>query len=241
MKLSFIPMIFVFTAALSANAVEKPKLVPVPLTAAFVPQGFDSNDKAQVMVEGYLPSACYKIGPTEAVVDEKTGTIRVQQMAYYHNVMCAQAIIPYNQVIQVGILGQGNYKVQDVRSGDILGALPIRLATQAEPDEYLYASVRDAYVLPEGAGPRVARVEGFFSNTCSRIKEMKMVEESDTVIAILPIVERRPGTACNRMLVPFQEDVRLPHLNVGRHLLHVRSLSGQAVNKLFDVYPSERR
>lgn len=234
-------MLFVLAASISANAVDKPKLVRVPLTATYVPQGFDSNDTAQIMVEGYLPSGCYKLGPTESVVDQRNGVIRVEQWAYFHDVLCTQAIIPYNEVVAVGLLGQGNYKIQDMRSGTVLGMLPIRIATRSEPDEHLYASVRDAYVLPEGPGPRVASVEGFFSNTCSRIQEMRVIEESDTVIAILPIVARVPGLPCKRILVPFKQDVKLPQLKLGRHLLHVRSLSGQSVNKLFDVYSSTRR
>lgn len=241
MKKTVFSAFVLLSLAVSAGAADKPKLVRVPLTAAFIPQGFDSNDKAQVVLEGYFPSACYRLGPIKTSVNESTGTVQVEQWAYFHNVMCAQMIVPYQQEVSVGILNQGNYKVQDIKSKAMLGTLPIHLAHEAEPDEFVYASVRDAYILKEGPGPRIARVEGFLSNTCTRIKELRVIEESSTVLTVLPITEKVPGVPCNRVLVPFKEDVALPHLMGGRHLLHVRSLNGQSVNKLFDVITTPRR
>lgn len=214
----------------------KPQLVRVPVQTAYIPQAFDNNDNAQFMVEGYLPSPCHKLGPFSTFVDPGTGTIQVEQWAYFHNVPCADMIVPFQQEVSVGILDKGKYKVRDSPSGQLLGAMPVQRALRPEPDEFFYASVRDAYVLPQTpSAPTVARIEGFLSNTCSRIKETRVLRESPNVVTILPIVTQIPRTVCAQAMVPFQREVRLPSMGQGRHLLHVRSLNGQAVNKLFDI------
>ena len=220
---------------------EEPKLVRVPVTAAFVPQGFDSNDRAQLVIEGYFPNTCYRIGPTQVKVNSKDGAVQIEQWAYLHKGMCAQMIVPYDQEVSIGHLKDGNYDVRDGAYGEPLARLPIHLATQSEPDEFLYAPVRDAYALPEGRGPRMARIEGSFPSTCYQMKEVKIVQESERVIALLPIMEKVPNSPCLRRYHPFTEDVALPHLAPGRHLLHVRSLNGEAVNKLFDIFPGNDR
>lgn len=241
MKYSILSALIALALVQTAGAQEKPQLVRVPVQVAFVPQAFDSNDTAQIVVEGYLPSSCHKLGPIETFVDKTTGVVRVEQFAYFHNVLCNDMIVPFQQEVTIGLLNKGAYKVQDTESGKLLGSLPITRALKSQPDDFMYATVRDAYVLPQTTAANTAHIEGFFSNSCSRIKEMRVIQESATVVTVLPIVERIPSIACAQVLVPFRKEVQLPQMRNGRHLLHVRSLNGQAVNKLFDIRQSPAR
>ncbi|HEX4926206.1 MAG TPA: hypothetical protein VFV50_19085 [Bdellovibrionales bacterium] len=231
-------MLLVLTVLVSQSVIAdptQPVLVQVPVQAAYIPSGFDSNDKAQIVVEGYLPNSCYRIGVAEAFVDQATNTVKVRQNAYMYNGMCLQMIIPFTLVVNVGLLEQGDYRVIDEKTSNELGRLPVKLSLHSEPDDHLYAAVQDTTIYLDQQKRLVAKMEGYFPDTCTKLEEVRIIRENSNVVAVLPIAKRVDTGLCRRVLVPFVKHVLLPSLNKGRFLLHVRSLNGQAVNKMFNV------
>ncbi len=239
MKIKFLGLFLVLTMLSAKTQAQTllPGLVEIPLTKAYIPMGFDSNDRIQFVVEGSLPDTCYRLGPTEIQYDETTKKVAVQQRAYlYRNQNCMQVLIPFNKTIELGLLKDGNYKITDGKSGEYLGTLPVASAAPNDegPDDYFYAIVEDAH-LGVTEGQRGVVIRGLLPSACWKIKEMKVLVESENVITILPIMEYA-ARDCAPITIPLLTTVSLPaNLKKGRYLIQVRSLNGQSVNKLFDL------
>src|SRR4051812_16291397 len=104
-----------------ANAATAPQLVPIEIQSAYLPAGFDSNDKVQVVVDGWFPNSCYKVGPYKLTVDPSNHRVMVQQFAYKYSGICLEVMTPFYQVIDVGLLNSSVYNVTDGTSGRVLG------------------------------------------------------------------------------------------------------------------------
>ncbi len=208
------------------------KIETVALGTVYAPIGFDSINKSQVAVEGVFSDTCYRVGPHKVTVNGDT--ITITQGAYFYNGICADVLVPFYQVIELGVLNVGNYSIVDGATGRTLGMLPIAVAPPKSkltyPDNYLYAPVSDASLLVDG-GKRIV-ISGMFTDDCTHFKEIR-VQRFNNVIQVLPITER-VGT-CHRKVSPFQvsKPIEIPD---GHYLLHVRALSGNAINKMVDVY-----
>lgn len=212
-----------------------PAVVDVTLHKAYIPMGFDSNDRAQVMVESYLPDTCYKIGPHKVVVDEKEKKITIQQTAYKYSGFCLLVIVPYYHMVDFGILKAGAYTLEDGRSHKALGQLPVKTATNSSADDAIYAPVNEATVVRNEDGSNLLKLAGTFTNSCMSLKNIEVLYESSDVITVLPITEIKDEEECKSGEFPFTASEQLKSLEKGRYFLHVRSLNGSSVTKLFDV------
>jgi hypothetical protein len=208
--------------------------VNVPLTEAYIPIGFDEINRTQVTVEGVFPDTCYRVSHHRVQIDGKK--ITVTQEANRYKGVCADMLVPFSQVVDLGILQMGDYSVVDGKTGRVLGTLPISKAPHKSsltyPDDYLYAPVSDAYILVD-SGKKTLVISGGFTDNCTKFTDIKVDVKNGKVIQVLPITERS-GT-CTRMYKPYQisKVITVPD---GHYLLHVRSLSGNAVNKMVDAF-----
>lgn len=214
----------------------QPVLVPVKLSTAYIPSGFDSNDNVQMVVEGWLSDTCYKVGPVEVHKDIQNKVIEVKQMAYRYPGICLQMIVPYHQVVSLGILEAATYDVRDGVNKASLGTLPVRITTSLGPDDYMYAPVSDANVLLRTDGTTQVVVSGVFYNSCLKLTELRPIVESSKVLTVLPIVTMSDTENCHVGQYPFRQTVKNLDLKKGRYLLNVRSMNGQAIAKLFDTF-----
>jgi len=55
------------------------------------------------------------------------------------------------------------------------------------------------------------------------------------VFVVLPGVKVAQNVMCLFVLTPFERKVSIGPVSAGRYLLHVRSLNGNAVNRMFSV------
>jgi hypothetical protein len=223
-------------AGIAAQAEEGPGLpVPVSIARAYVPQGFDNNDRAEVTIEGYFPNTCYRMGPTTAQKNEK-GEIEVTQTAYVYKGHCLMMIVPYQQSVSLGVLAnEGQYRVMDGLSKQELGVMPVAKSKTTGPDDFMYAHVDDAYITYIEPGRRAIVINANLPGNCWTMTDKKVFLEGNDVLTVLPIMEQTSEDNCVRDPVPFTAVVDVPQLDKGRYLLNVRSLNGQSVNKLFDV------
>jgi hypothetical protein len=91
-------------------------------------------------------------------------------------------------------------------------------------------------VSADETGALVASLEGRFTNSCMVWEDLK-VQDNGKTVNVLPIMKLE-GTNCVAGEFPFKKTIALPESIVaGRHLLHVRSLNGNAVNHLFYKSP----
>ena len=212
-----------------------PNTVTVAIQKAFIPEGFDDNDRTQVTVEGFFPNTCYKVGPYATKIDPMTRTITVQQQAYQYNGVCLQMLVPFTQTIDLGLVNAGDYKLTDAAKGSNLGELKIEKATKSEADEYLYAPMTDAYITTEpDTGIHTLVATGAFSDRCTIFENIKVHYTSD-VIVVQPIVKHIAESGCESQKVRFAKTVELKKDLTGVYLLHVRSMNGQAINKVVDI------
>ncbi len=223
-----------------------PTKVAVDLGTAYIPQGFDSNDNVQLVVEGIFENTCFRQAPTRAVVDPVTRELKLYPQAYYYDGFCLQMVVPYNQTLDIGLVPAGQYQVMDMTGGSprfasgpstrgrSLGMMTVDQATRAEADDYLYAPVDQAFVDTQGTdGKQVLHLTGNFTLSCAGIKEVK-VSMQDKVMVVLPITEIRQGQ-CQSGSYPFHQTLELPAGVKSRTLIHVRSLNGKALNVLNDL------
>lgn len=216
------------------------QLVEVEAKYVFAPVGFDDNDEAVVVVDGYLPSGCYKLTRPEVVVDRATKSVKIRPMARYFDVPCIEALVPYHFDVKLGVLPVGNYAVTVAAGGRTLTeSMAVAEATSSGPDDYLYAPIDEVSVAAEPTtGKLTATLQGRFTRSCLVWDEVKVIDTGKT-INVLPIMKLETQGPCDPAEIPFKKTIDLPGTIVpGRHLLHVRSLNGQAVNILF--YKSAR-
>jgi hypothetical protein len=213
---------------------KKPQLVIVTPTKVFTPYGFDDNDNAQVVVQGNFPNTCYKVGPVETAINPRTHEVRLTSYAYFYDgCWCLDVLVHFTQVVNLGVLDKGQYKVE-IQSKDgashELATLPIAAARSPGPDDHLYAPVREASLeSPASDGSRILVLRGNFPNTCMKYQETKIFYRAPNTIEVLPL-SVMSGQDCRDVSSPFEIKVALKPTQTGETLIHIRSLNGQSVN-----------
>jgi hypothetical protein len=220
----------------------KPVLINFEPENIFIPQDFDNNDNAQVVVDGTFPDTCYKVGPVEYTVNQDKKVIYVRNKAYHYNSSwCATLMVPFFQTVNLGILREGKYEVKVVQNSGATktsGLLPVFYSKNIGPDDFLYAPVTEVFLKNKiTEGNRSIVMRGYYTNTCMYMKDVKILYRTGNVIEILPIANLRNDIPCYEKIIPYEKEIEVTEKIKGKALLHVRSLSGQAVNNVvnFDI------
>lgn len=206
-----------------------------PLQKAFTPVGFDDNDRVQVAVSGEFPNTCFHVGPYTSKVDSASHTIFLGQHAYSYFAMCLQILLPFTQVIDVGPVPAGDYKIVDAASGSVLGKTSILRASNPGPDDFLYAIADDAIIRHE-SGKHYLNLFLRFTDRCTRLGRVDIHYYADSIV-VQPIADRvadgNESCAAETTRVEHVEELKAGI--TGTFLLHVRSMNGQAINKIVDL------
>jgi len=217
---------------------------PAPVEHVFVPQGFDDNDNAEVIVQGRFPNACMKTGPVEKTVDVQTQTIRLRpQVFVYRGEPCAQVIVPFIQRVTFGTLKEGTWKVE-IEGMPSVAPLPlvVKRALSAAPDEFLYAPVEEVVLLPGNLGTRQKLVVSgnwpiIPARGCFVMKQIRTTLGADNTLVVQPIAELLPAEQCSptsQRKRAFQASVFLDKSLQLDSLIHVRVLNGESLNKFYE-------
>lgn len=221
----------------SAALAENKDTVPVVTTefhTIYVPGGFDSNDRIQLVGEGVYPNTCYRPAQTRVSVVPQAREIRISTSSYQYEGNCLQVIVPFDQTLDLGILEAGTYKILQQVQDDTLemGTLRVNVARSQEADDFLYAPVSQAYA-ENRDGKTLVRVTGSFTDSCMRLSQV-IVTEEPRVLVVQPVATRETRADCAAGNYPFDRTVEVAGSRQGRFLLHVRSLNGKAFNHLVD-------
>jgi hypothetical protein len=231
-----IVLLAVLGSAPMAFAASAGTYVPVATEGLFVPRGFDDNDDIVVTLAGSFPSTCYQLAHVEIKTERTSNQIQLQQMAYMVSGPCARMLVPFSNTVHLGRLPTGNYVVQTKDTG-VRSGLPVSRARIPTEDDYLYAPITNATVMPNGS-QLVAYLEGRLTNTCLKLKTINVSYTGPTV-QVLPIMEltkkQSDGGPCRNIDQPLRLTKALTRLNRGRYLLHARSLNGHSLNVVFSV------
>lgn len=209
-----------------------PTTVPATFKNLYVPRGFDSNDNIQVAGEGVFSNSCFKIAPPVVSIDESGKKITLAAQAYQYSGMCMQMLIPFQQVVDLGIIKTpGVYKILTA-AGVQIGEVDVAAARTSEPDDFFYAPVQRVS-FEDGADNTVSlRVE--FPTNCLTIGEVR-VDKQQNVVVIQPIAKLVRRFGCAMGYFPVTEVIKLGKVNQGRYLLHVRSSGSQANNQIIAI------
>lgn len=241
----------IMMTALAMNSAEsfaseqKVYLKNAPIEHVFIPQGFDDNDNAEVIVQGRFSNACMKTGPIEKILDESSKTIILTPKMYvYEGDACAQVIVPFIQRVTFGHLSPGQWKVLIADNPSLkIQHLTIRKAITAAPDDFLYAPVDEVVLLPGLNGVRQKLVVSgnwpvSTTDSCFRLKELRTLLGADNTLVVQPIAEildRDSCTSQSQRQRVFQESIMLEKPLNNDSLVHVRVLNGESLNKFYEA------
>lgn len=216
-----------------------PQLKNSSLETSYIPFGFDSNDSIQIVVEGVYRNTCSKPAGTRFKVNPTTNIIEIMSYEYSYQGPCLDVLVPHNEVVVLGVLPAGTYKVMQStgkasNGGQLLGQLFVGSATKAAADDYLYAPISQAYLRNQGNNV-IVTISGNFTNSCMELNKV-IPSVQPKVITIQPIATlNSKSTNCVSGYFPFEKSFAIDNVKPGRYLLHVRSLNGNSINSLFDV------
>jgi len=194
----------------------------------YVPQGYDSNDNVEIVVEGYLPNLCHK--SPKVKVDKISNKINLTLTSLYYtndNYFCPPAVVPFLITVDLGVLNTGEYLIEN---NNHQKKLNVAKAISENVDNFIYANIE--YLEKNYQEQSVVKLKGYNVSDCFELDRVELsTNKSDTVI-ILPIM-KQVREFCPRKMTPFEYEVEVPKM-VGRKkvLLHVRTMNGKSVNKL---------
>lgn len=212
----------------------------VAITKIYAIDGFDSNDVTEIGVYGYLPSNCYQIGDVSAKTDVAQKSIEVTAKAYYQEAgSCITMMIPFFQVIKLGILPEGDFKIVSSQGTGILSMLKIKQAILDQTDDYLYAPVQNAELKAEGDDVYLS-LKGKFpllKNGCMVFKEVRTSQPNPQTFVVQPISVVLPDDQCGAQSASrvFNFRMKVENSFKGEGILHVRTLNGGSITHLLEL------
>lgn len=213
-------------------ALAEARVLNVQIDKTIVPNGFDTHERAQFAVFGLLHNSCMQIGPTALKINPDTKTIEVQQQAYYlEGVLCEQISLPYYQIVNVGPLSGGSYRILDYSTGQKIGVFFIDREIKVLPTSESYAPLTHfEVVLPRNGAP-YAVLMGKDLGDCWNFERVN-IKYDDESIVLDPIVRYLQKNNCTVQNRTFTKNIPLKNGLKGIYLLHVRTLDGIGLNQV---------
>lgn len=236
-------------ASISASAAP-PTSVELNVTRIFVPEvGYDDNDRVEIVLDGKLPDACYRLGKT-VVSKSSEGVFSVHQYGLRLNAdPCGpretlppymKLAVPYSLTVSLGHLAPGDYELNyhGERASEV-AAFAVEESPLHSIDARPYAPVDGVHVAAIYFGEQ--QVEAVLSGTlpslCAKLREPVEYYRTGDTFVLLPQIDEVPGQPCAAQVQPFEKRVSLGEVPQGRYLVHVRSANGISRNRVFSVEP----
>jgi hypothetical protein len=84
------------------------KEVPISISDAFIPGGFDSEADSYVVVNGVYPNGCYRWLRSE-VTDQDAFNHEIKAVASVSQGLCVMVLVPFNHDVHLGKLSSGSH------------------------------------------------------------------------------------------------------------------------------------
>lgn len=226
--------LLIFSAFISSAGAE---VVTAPVEHLYLPEGFDSNDTVEVVVTGSFPNACYSRNDVKVkIIDDE---IRINISALSHEKSfsakrCPDMIVPFKEVVHVGNLQGGEYKV--IVNGNstsvLMDKIKIAEASSRSVDENLYAAIEWV----ERKGPKEFVLHGWRYSNCIDFEKAVVISNNKDTLSILPIMKQLTDF-CPMKMMPTAYTVQLDFssLKMDRPLLHVRTMDGKSINTVINL------
>ena len=216
-----------------------------------IENGFDDNDNIQFVIDGVLPNSCFELGETQVRANLEQKLLLVSQKINVRSIPdCTNPkTIPaylnfpvkYNRPVSIGNLPAGQFIIQFTGMDGLPSSVIFNVSERASnaTDDYIYAPVSNLFISDIVSPTENGEVLllGEMPNKCLNLKpENIQVIRQGNVIIILPILDvDKKEVDCKYNPISFQHFVKIGNLTEGRYLIHMRSLTGNSINKIFTV------
>jgi hypothetical protein len=249
-KLVFSSALFAASASQAQNTLAK--VVEVPLENVFIAaRGFDDNDPIQVVVEGLRPNLCYALSDFVYAADANDPSrIRLTQNAILSESgdcdptkelppALSQPKYFWKEVVIGHLPARDKYSLEYLtKAGLKTREFSVSIAPTDSVDSLKYAMVENAFVKDDVLKTEETfeiKITGFLNSSCAEVDRDVAVLKIDDVYVALLQVDVKPEI-CLPVNKPFFKTLKIPvPEKVGRYMLHVRAMGGEAKNKIFSV------
>lgn len=228
---------------------EEITMEPAPITKVYFPDGYDDNDQVEVVLFGYLPNGCYEPGTLKVKVDHgaagEEGRIAIEaMMAHHHRAACTEILVDYKETVQVGFLQAKKYKVVLTAhpNFEVPEKLTVVSSQVADRDDHVYLPVDQIHLAKTASGQELilSGTLPYQRGHCIEPDRHEVLVGPESVLVVLPIAK---VVACEvqekqsfEYRVPLAGDLMVKK----NMMVHVRSLNGRSVSKVYDwVYYDE--
>lgn len=232
-------LIFVAAMLFSTQSIADPIEITSPIEKIFIPNGFDDNDNIEIILFGQFPNTCYKTGQTGFYFDQENKKISVWATAYKYNqenLFCAQVMVPFIQVVKIGLLAEGQYEVQLVTQQGIKRQFNVYKSVAESPDEFIYAPVSAVTAeFDRTTNKQSVAISGYFPRLytgCMKLVDVRMEMDPEDVLVIRPIAEIFPDNECFGAEYKFNLEKELPFILPNNTLIHTRVTNGNSLNQI---------
>jgi hypothetical protein len=204
-----------------------------PVDQVFIPAGFDSNDRMEIVVSGYLPDMCYDKPKAQVFIENKMIIVymtaeRTQEAA---SNWCPQVLIPFVETVSISTLVSGHYDllVNPNTPYSHQREFFVEEASSTSIDDFTYANV-ESIEFDEQEG--ILTLKGNHPSQCQTIDpvEFRFISNKKDTYAVLPVI-KSTSERCPLKLSPYVYKVTVPTDITGEKiLLHVRSMRGKSLN-----------
>ncbi len=216
-----------------------PSQIQAPVDTIFIPNGFDNNDRVEVILHGDFQNSCSRIGSTSFEFDENSNLITVDAKYLQYGEpdgttqYCAQVMLPFIESVNLGVLKAGTYQVQYKGHPDVSAPLVVTRAQTESPDDYLYAPAENAWIeTAADTGRQSLVLQGQYPlwfYGCQVMKEVR-VEKQGNILVVLPITEI-VSDCPDATDHTFVYKRGLPFKVSDEGLLHVRTMHSHSLNR----------
>lgn len=218
-------------------------LNPPALEDVFIPPGFDDTDNVEITFMNTIPNACYlttQVSGTRIDKQSRKITLKVESTVVKAD-FCAARVSFFPTTVSLGSLPEGEYDLNfETAENEAPRSLKFKVSHSANSnrDDFEYASLT-INTLTIHVNKEKKQIElnlpVVFMDGCYGFKEIKVLQRSNRVIEVLPIVELKTNV-CTQALVFTSEPVIIPYSETQvRKLVHIRSANGFSVNRLVDL------
>jgi hypothetical protein len=236
MKVKILIATFGFIASISTYINAQPLIEKI-----FIPEGYDTTDVVEVVLKGYFLDACNTLESPLVLIDSENKIITITPRSYrMEQDLCVQMISPFTQVINLGRLLQGGYRINITSQPHIDAELKVESSKTQNTDNFLYAPVEYADVKKVSNSSITITLHGRYpllKKGCMQIKGVIAHEYKNNVITLQPISEIRDDATCESDPVgaDFSYSVALEKITAGETLIHVRTLNGGSYNRIVEI------
>jgi hypothetical protein len=213
----------------------QPNVIDAPVKHLYVPHGFDNNDSVEVVITGEFPNTCYTRNTVEVSYQKELINIKVTALEPTNdNRVCAEMIVPFKEVVSLGNLQGGKYKVIVNEKSDykLEDELKIVEASSNSIDDYMYAAVD----FIEKVSQDKVYLNGYRYSTCIEIDRVEVISNNKDTLSVLPIM-KQVSDFCPRKMTPYSVPVSidLSTMTMKAPLIHVRTMDGRSVNTILNA------